>query len=53
MNNRGSGFFLFLAEIFLPADGHIGNEHHAGMPLEERTKPCENGLNFFFRARPS
>jgi hypothetical protein len=32
----GSGSLALLPEILLPADGHIGDEHDPGMPIEQR-----------------
>src|SRR5262245_3400059 len=39
---------LRFAEILLPADGHVGDEHDTGVPIEQRPESGEDRLHFFF-----
>jgi hypothetical protein len=45
LGERSLGAALFLTEVFLPAHGHVGVEHHVGVACEERPKPCQDGLH--------
>ena len=46
MDDKGLDSFPFLAEILLPADGHVDEEHHAGVAFEERPEPGRIGSTF-------